>query len=56
MYSAETVVRSHLDYANAEWNPHREGLRKDLERLQMRATELVSGLRKKRVTRIDLRN
>ena len=43
----ETVVRSHLEYANAVWNPHREGLIKDLERVQLRATKLVSGLRKK---------
>jgi len=41
------MVRSHLEYANAVRNPHREGLIKDLERVQVRATELVSGLRKK---------
>jgi len=41
------MVRSHIEYANAVWNPHREGLIKDLERVQMRATKLVSGLRKK---------
>jgi len=41
------MVRSHLGYANAVWNPHREELIKDLElRVQMRATKLVSGLRK----------
>jgi len=40
------MVKSHLEYANAVGNPHREGLIKDLERIQMRATKLVSGLRK----------
>ena len=34
-------VRSHLEYANSVWNPHRLGLIKDLEKVQMRATKLV---------------
>lgn len=41
-----TLVRSHLKYANAVWNPYREGLIKNLERVQMKATELVTELRK----------
>ena len=47
----KTVVRSHLEYANAVWNPYREGLIKDLERVQMRATKLVSGLRRRELQR-----
>ena len=34
------LVRSHLEYANSVWNPHRLGLIKDLEKVQMRATKL----------------
>jgi len=29
------------EYANSVWNPHRQGLMKDLEKVQMRATKLV---------------
>jgi len=43
----KSMVSSQLEYANAWWNPHIEELIKDLERVQMKATKLVSVLKKK---------
>jgi len=37
----KSLVRSHLEYTNSVCNPHRLGLIKDLEKVQMHATKLV---------------
>src|SRR3989442_124222 len=35
------MVRSHLEYAGAVWNPYRKGLIKDIESIQKKATKLI---------------
>ena len=54
----KSLVRSHLRYSNSVWNPHRLGLIKDLEKVQMRATKLVISIKnftyKDRLKRLKL--
>jgi len=35
------LVRWYFEYATSVWNPYRQGLIRDQEKLQMRATNLV---------------
>ena len=37
----KTMVRPHLEYANAVWSPHLKSLSQDIERVQRRATKLL---------------
>ena len=54
----KSIVRCHLEYANSVWNPYRQGLIKDLEKVQMRATKLVLTVKnltyKERLQRLKL--
>jgi len=39
-----TIVRSHLDYCSAVWSPYKKGDIELLERVQKRATKLLTQL------------
>lgn len=40
------MVRSHLEYAHSVWNPCKQGLISDIEKVQKRATKLVAKCKK----------
>ena len=46
----KSLVRSHLEYAVQAWCPYRKGDIEMLERVQMRATKMIHGLRGKSYT------
>ena len=41
----KSLVRSHLEYANCIWSPYTMNDRKKLEKVQMRATKLISEIK-----------
>ena len=42
----KTLVRPHVEYANAVWAPHHKMLIEEIEKVQMRATKLIKKYRK----------
>ena len=41
----KAMVRSHLEYAQAVWSPHLVGHIKNIEKVQMRATKLITRIK-----------
>ena len=41
----KTIVRSHMEYAHAVWNPYMKSQIRDIEAVQRRATKQVPGLK-----------
>jgi len=39
------MVRSHLEYANCIWSPHTAQDKKNLEKVQMRATKVIQEIK-----------
>ena len=53
----KSLARCHLEYANSVWNPYRQGLINDLEKVQMRAMKSVKHLQyKERLNTITVTN
>ena len=42
----KSIVRPYLDYANSVWHPYKVGDIEDIEKVQKRATKLVTSLKK----------